>query len=741
MSLSFTGSAYSNSSSNFLVSLSNQTGGITLNVPPSANFLARFYLYQGSNATGRASNVQFSFGDTIRNSVNIDGNTISYYNSSNLLASCNISPVFNSNVEVGFMDDITGIRVYYNKLPTISYFSSNFSFSSNANFKWNASNASSNTLQINNVSIEPIFTFVNNATFAKSLRCMNTIVSSNIQSSNISSMSNYLYSLSNSVVTTNLNSSNITVSNLYFTSNTLPIIVGSNSSLITTIGNTSNDYYKISKVGNVDVFTILSGATNVGTFAGTLNATDLQESGISLLSKYALSNTLSNFLLTTNANTQFAPSNVLGNYLPIMGGNITGNLGIGAVSPSKNIHIYNATNEVGLRVEGGSNGTSNNAQVYFVARSNRPICIGHYNQSLYIGRSTNGGDVTGTTQPTIVCTTGDNVGIGTSNPTYKLDVNGTFNATTIYENSNSLSNKYASLSGYTSLSNYAYNLSTSNSVIQNIYTSNINATNGGTIGALFCSAASLGVAGYALFNQNGQMVNAFADAASAGAKLNLDPNAGLISSLTSQFSYSRFTDAIDIGIMTLTLSNNQIFFKNSNTSNAVMGSNNLTIMNNQPFNFSTSNQWIYTGSTIFNNEVKFSGSKLYMYNTDNSNAYHGLSIGAAQLQICTASSNNNIGFGYTSCNSFYEKMRIGGNGYVGINTNNPSTELEVNGGVKANTLTSSNITSSNITSTSLSSSTISSSTLSVGSCAISGGSFTMADFGTSSSFTTDIFAY
>jgi microcystin-dependent protein len=62
---------------------------------------------------------------------------------------------------------------------------------------------------------------------------------------------------------------------------------------------------------------------------------------------------------------------------------------------------------------------------------------------------------------------------------------------------------------------------------------------------------------------------------------------------------------------------------------------------------------------------------------------YGLGIQSTLLQIHTDVIIADIAFGYGSSTAFFEKMRIKGNGLVGIGTANPSALLDVNGGIKA----------------------------------------------------------
>jgi hypothetical protein len=71
------------------------------------------------------------------------------------------------------------------------------------------------------------------------------------------------------------------------------------------------------------------------------------------------------------------------------------------------------------------------------------------------------------------------------------------------------------------------------------------------------------------------------------------------------------------------------------------------------------------------------GDKISLYG--NSSNHYGFGIQGSLLQIHSAGSGDDIAFGYGSSASFTERMRIKGNGAVGIGISNPSYVLEVNG--------------------------------------------------------------
>ena len=70
------------------------------------------------------------------------------------------------------------------------------------------------------------------------------------------------------------------------------------------------------------------------------------------------------------------------------------------------------------------------------------------------------------------------------------------------------------------------------------------------------------------------------------------------------------------------------------------------------------------------------GNKISLYGNNTTNVY-GLGVQGGLLQVFSDNASSDIGFGYGSSTTFTEKMRVKGNGNVGIGTNNPTATLDV----------------------------------------------------------------
>jgi hypothetical protein len=255
-------------------------------------------------------------------------------------------------------------------------------------------------------------------------------------------------------------------------------------------------------------------------------------------------------------------------------------------------------------------------------------------------------------------------------------------------------------------------------------------------------ATGLLFGGAALLNQNGQLVSALQNVAGT-IKLNpsgcsrldealqllgdgtngitLDPS-GSINALTRAFNYSRFTQGVDIGLATMSLSNDQIFWKNGATSNMILRSNALTVLNNQPFTISNANVILSNGklgigqsnpsTTLalrgndyspgwFAEEVCIGGNTYLsfqnvcgsalalnfdcycapVYKSSSSNNNYQIRKGEGILQV-RYSSNIPIG----SNLNFATSMVWNSNGNVGVKMTNPEYELDVNGTANATSI-------------------------------------------------------
>ena len=114
--------------------------------------------------------------------------------------------------------------------------------------------------------------------------------------------------------------------------------------------------------------------------------------------------------------------------------NSSGNVGIGTTNPSKKLHV-DGTFRCNSIVTSGDSEVS----ILNIDRVYASIDYIH----MYVTGGTNN------SRPLVLQNGYGNVGIKTTTPSYTLDVNGTLNATTIYQNGTTLANTYLSLSGGT----------------------------------------------------------------------------------------------------------------------------------------------------------------------------------------------------------------------------------------------------------------------------------------------------
>lgn len=101
--------------------------------------------------------------------------------------------------------------------------------------------------------------------------------------------------------------------------------------------------------------------------------------------------------------------------------------------------------------------------------------------------------------------------------------------------------------------------------------------------------------------------------------------------------------------------------------------------------------WTLSGTNLYNSNPGFIGigtttptaplsfassvgNKIVLWG-DGSTNHYGLGVQSGQLQIYTNQSSDNIVFGYGRSTAFAERMRLNGNGYLGIGNNNPNAPL------------------------------------------------------------------
>lgn len=296
------------------------------------------------------------------------------------------------------------------------------------------------------------------ASVVKSMYVGNTIASNTVTSSNAhvtnSTMTNMFSTniTTTNILSTNITTSNITTTNLRVTSQTFGTLTGTNTTTTNLVSTNSS----IGTLNNTNIIntnlsssnTTLTNITSTNTVLTNINSTNTTITNI-ILSSGTISNTITNdstigtVIVTSTANLRFN-SNTVGNIFTT-----GGNVGIGTTSPVTKLHVF------------GQDSSSNTAYFSGVDMNKRTAIAHDGTKGFLFAFNYN----TFTPQSLLLNSPGGNVGIGTTNPIYTLDINGTFrsNSTIFIENTvNSITNSVGSinLSGDIALSN-----STRNSIV------------------------------------------------------------------------------------------------------------------------------------------------------------------------------------------------------------------------------------------------------------------------------------
>ena len=265
----FTGSAFYTTECNFsLVSSSNQTGGVSINIPPSDNFIlrSRFNI-------NNASNLSFAFTDTSNTiSTYIRQSTSSILLSSNeaVITTCNFVPVNNSNYEIAIRRRLGETKLFINDQMIYDH-TTPFTFDElNGKFEitgFSRCNLPS-TITVDDVEITPITTYSNLTEFVADVK-ISSLYCDNI----VSASSNVIINTpitTNTINSSNISTNSVTTSNISFGSNQI-ININSNSVIFNTPLYSSNVtacniIFSATQSNLVDnVWTVATSNVNLGT--------------------------------------------------------------------------------------------------------------------------------------------------------------------------------------------------------------------------------------------------------------------------------------------------------------------------------------------------------------------------------------------------------------------------------------------------------------------------------------------
>lgn len=98
----------------------------------------------------------------------------------------------------------------------------------------------------------------------------------------------------------------------------------------------------------------------------------------------------------------------------------SGNLGIGTITPLDRLHLWDSTAETAMLIQSGT--SVNRSELHLITKDNDKSALAYFNKPLHIGQTTDG--TLANTQPTMVFSMSNNVGVGTTDPQDVLHVQG-----------------------------------------------------------------------------------------------------------------------------------------------------------------------------------------------------------------------------------------------------------------------------------------------------------------------------
>jgi hypothetical protein len=302
-----------------------------------------------------------------------------------------------------------------------------------------------------------VFTNISSSTISASTSTIPNMVATNISTSTLSGTNSTITNMVNTSLSTGtFNVTTVTASSILATSNL------SSANLYSTNQTTTNSVFTNVSSGTVSLTTLTSANvySSLGTFSNLVGV-NLSSSNfiatVATIPNSILNNITSNTIVVTGGGLSAThDTNTIGNIFTT-----SGNVGINTTNPSTRLHVHGV--DVNSNIAYFSGFDINKRTVIANDGTRGSLFAFDYNNSSVLDLSLNslGGNI---------YTGPGNVGISTITPLYKLDVNGSFNATTSVTTAVLYSTNQTTTNGvFTNLSSGTVSLTTLTS--ENIYSS------------------------------------------------------------------------------------------------------------------------------------------------------------------------------------------------------------------------------------------------------------------------------